>query len=74
MKQRMRTKARTDQLRTGSNRRQPAAPSPVRRTPRERRALNASIERLGQQAETLGLLDPLDVEPAVVYHPEDEAP
>lgn len=51
----------------------PASIAP-RRTRRERQALKASVERIADQAQSLGLLDPLDVEPAVVYIPETHEP
>lgn len=43
----------------------------VTRTPHEREATKASLKRLADQAEALGMLDPLDVEPAIVFVPED---
>lgn len=43
----------------------------VARTRREIKAFKLSLKRLNALAERLGLLDPLDVEPAVVYVPQD---
>lgn len=51
----------------------PASTDP-QRTRRERQALKASVQRIADQAESLGVLDPLDVEPAVVYIPENHEP
>ena len=41
------------------------------RSPQEAEALKAAIQRLTAQAESLGLLDPLDLEPALMYEPQE---
>jgi hypothetical protein len=41
------------------------------RSPQEAEALKSAIERLTAQAESLGLLDPLDVEPVLIYEPQE---
>lgn len=53
--------------RQGTRRSVPA--SPIRRDVRASDAV--PVETLEQQADRLGLLDPLDVEPANVYRPDE---
>jgi hypothetical protein len=50
-------------------RKTPAAPSsaPANLSPKERKALKSSIQALNNQADTLGILDPLGLEPALIY-------
>jgi hypothetical protein len=45
--------------------------NPPTRTPQEQEALDAAIKRFADQSDALGLLDPLDAEPAIVFNPED---
>lgn len=41
-----------------------------RLTAKERKALQADVKLLNQQADRLGVLDSMDVEPAMIYFPE----
>lgn len=39
---------------------------------REREALQTAVKVLNEQSEQLGLLDPLDAEPAIIFFAEEE--
>ncbi len=46
-----------------------ASPHPIRK---ERGALQADLQLLKEQVESLGILDPLELEPAIIYFPVEE--
>lgn len=46
--------------------------SRVRLKVKEMKTFQASVNLINEQANQLGLLDPLDAEPAIIYFPEEE--
>lgn len=53
------------------SKRQHAMPVHAVRTRQKMKTIKMSIKRLREQAESLGLLDPLDVGPAAIYDPRE---
>jgi hypothetical protein len=64
-------KRRISAARADPPKRQGPIPLAAARTRQETDALAVSVKRLNELADSLGVLDPLDVEPALVYDPED---
>ena len=46
--------------------------SDLKLNPKERKTLQSAVKLLNVQVERLGLLDPLDVEPAMIFFPKEE--
>jgi hypothetical protein len=44
----------------------------IRVNSKEREALQTAVKVLNEQSEQLGLLDPLDAEPAIIFFAEEE--
>jgi hypothetical protein len=44
----------------------------LRLNPKEMEALEGSVKVLNEEAERLGLLDPMEIEPATIYSAEEE--
>ncbi len=44
-----------------------ASPGSGNLSPKEKKALKKSIQALNSQADALGVLDPLDLEPVLIY-------